>query len=122
MREGLRDSISSHQLGQEIQLTGFLVPTKDGKWCLAETPAVKNCCLDKEAVFILLPDFLWEGPPPRLPISLLGALVKTVDGPALQNVVRVSSTHSTPDWKSAAIFCWVFVGLFVGFWVYKKFR
>lgn len=116
------DSIPSHQLREEMQMTGFLVPTKDGKWCLAETPAVKSCCLNKEAAFVLLPDFLWEGPPPRRPITLLGELVETADGPALQNIERVSIPSSNPSWGSAAIFLWIFVGLFVGFWVYKKFR
>lgn len=116
MREGLQDSLASHRSGEEIQVTGFLVPTKNGKWCLAETPAAKSCCLDRGAVFVLLSDFLWEGPPPRRPVRLLGELVNTADGPTLQNVERVSDTSSSPDWGSVFLVCWIAVG----FWVYKK--
>lgn len=113
MQETLWNEIPSHRTEERILITGFLVPTKDGKWCLAETPAGKSCCLGEGAISLSLPDLLWEGSPPRHPIRLLGIVDETAEGLVLHHVEIAPSPYSQMGWGSTILFGFILIGFFL---------
>ena len=120
MQETLQGNQDTHSAKKEIRLTGFLVPTPEGTWCLANTPAAKSCCLNKETISLPLIDFIWEGPSPRSPVHLTGELSETTEGIVLYNVSLESSPTSPFGWENIAVFALFLITGWVGVLWYKN--
>ena len=120
MQEILQSNQDTHSGEKTIRVTGFLVPTPEGTWCLANTPAVRSCCLKKETISLPLIDFIWEAPPPRSPVHLIGELSNTTEGVVLHNVSLEPSPSAPFGWERIAVFAFFLIACGIGGLWYKN--